>query len=73
MGLGYFGKRVKNWIDKMDVCVRSMGELVPFWLSSWEMSILSLRTRLRDISPGPIIVQPLDRCMWQRLSINPTN
>jgi hypothetical protein len=33
MGLGYFGKRVKNWIDKMDVCVRSMGELVPFWLS----------------------------------------
>jgi hypothetical protein len=55
----------------MDVCVRSMGELVPLWLSVLEMSILSLRTGLRDISPGPIIVQPLDRCMWQRLSINP--
>jgi hypothetical protein len=52
------------------VCVRSMGELVPLWLSM-EMSILSLRTELRDISPDPIIVLPLDRCMWQRLSINP--
>jgi hypothetical protein len=40
----------------------------------WELSILSLRTGLRDISPDPkMIVQPLDRCMWQRLSINPTS
>jgi hypothetical protein len=36
------------------VCVKSMGELVPLWLSVLEMSILSLRTGLRDISPGPI-------------------
>jgi hypothetical protein len=43
----------KNWVDKMDVCVRSMGELVPLWLSVLEMSILSLRTGLRDISPDP--------------------
>jgi hypothetical protein len=28
MGMGYFGKCVKNWVDGMDVCVRSMGELV---------------------------------------------
>jgi hypothetical protein len=26
-------KWVKNWVDEMDVCVRSMGELVPVWLS----------------------------------------
>jgi hypothetical protein len=38
----------------MDVCVRSLGELVRVWLSVLEMSILSLRTGLRDISPGPI-------------------
>jgi hypothetical protein len=37
----------------MDVCVRSMGELVPLWLSVLEMSILSLRTGLCDISPDP--------------------
>jgi hypothetical protein len=37
----------------MDVCVRRMGDLVPVWLSMLEMSILSLRTGLRDISPGP--------------------
>jgi hypothetical protein len=24
---------VKNWVDGMDMCVRSMGELVPLWLS----------------------------------------
>jgi hypothetical protein len=36
------------------VCVRRMGELVPVWLSMLEMSILSLRTGLRDISPVPI-------------------
>jgi hypothetical protein len=33
MGMGYFGKCVKNWVDGMDVCVRSMSELVPLWLS----------------------------------------
>jgi hypothetical protein len=33
MGMGYCGKLVKNWVDEMDVCVRSMGELVPLWLS----------------------------------------
>jgi hypothetical protein len=33
MGMGYSGKRVKNWVDGMDVCVRSMGELVPMWFS----------------------------------------
>jgi hypothetical protein len=37
----------------MDVCARSMGELVPLWLIMLEMSILSLRTGLRDISPDP--------------------
>jgi hypothetical protein len=60
-------------VDRMGVCVRSMGELVPVWLSMLEMSILSLRTGLCDISPDPIIVLPLDRCMWQRLSINLTS
>jgi hypothetical protein len=24
---------VKNWADGMNACVRSMGELVPLWLS----------------------------------------
>jgi hypothetical protein len=24
---------IKNWVDGMDVCVRSMGELIPLWLS----------------------------------------
>jgi hypothetical protein len=24
---------VKNWVDGMDVCVRSMGEQGPLWLS----------------------------------------
>jgi hypothetical protein len=33
MEMGYFGKGVNNWVDGMDVCVRSMGELVPVWLS----------------------------------------
>jgi hypothetical protein len=33
MGMGHFGKRVKNCVDGMDVCVRSMGELVLVWLS----------------------------------------
>jgi hypothetical protein len=28
-----------------------------------EMCILSLRTGLRDISLGPIIIQPLDYCI----------
>jgi hypothetical protein len=37
----------------MDACVRSMGELVPVWLGMLELSILSLRTGLRDISPDP--------------------
>jgi hypothetical protein len=71
MGMRYFWKMSKE-LGRWDGRVfRSMGELVPLWLSVLEMSILSLRTGLRDISPGPIIVQPLDRCMWQRLSINP--
>jgi hypothetical protein len=30
----------------MDVCVRSMGELVPVWLGMWELSILSLKDRV---------------------------
>jgi hypothetical protein len=28
-----FGKREKNWVDGMDACDRSMGEVVPVWLS----------------------------------------
>jgi hypothetical protein len=42
-GNGRFRKWVKNWVDRMDVCVRSMGELVPMWLGMWELSILSLK------------------------------
>jgi hypothetical protein len=32
-GDGMFWKMSKDWVDGMDVCVRSMGELVPVWLS----------------------------------------
>jgi hypothetical protein len=42
-GNGIFRKWVKNWVDGMDVSVRSMGELVPVWLGMWELSILSLK------------------------------
>jgi hypothetical protein len=36
MGMGYFAKCVKDWVDRMDACVRSMGELLPLWLSILE-------------------------------------
>jgi hypothetical protein len=45
-GNGVFRKWVKYWVDEMDVCVRSMGELVPMWLGMWELSILSLKDRV---------------------------
>jgi hypothetical protein len=32
-GNGIFRKMSKELVDGMDVCVRSMGELVPVWLS----------------------------------------
>jgi hypothetical protein len=32
MGMGYFGKGCKELVDGMDVCAKSMGELVPVWL-----------------------------------------
>jgi hypothetical protein len=33
MEMGYVWKMSKELVDGMDVCVRSMGELVPAWLS----------------------------------------
>jgi hypothetical protein len=33
MEMGYVWKMSKEMVDGMDVCVRSMGELVPVWLS----------------------------------------
>jgi hypothetical protein len=46
MGMGYFGKWVKNWVDGMDVCVRSMGELVPVWLSMLGVVHLVVKDRV---------------------------
>jgi hypothetical protein len=41
-----FRKRVKNWVDGMDVCVRSMGELVPVWLSMLGVVHLVVKDRV---------------------------
>jgi hypothetical protein len=46
MGMGYFGKWVKNWVDGMDVCVRSMGELVPVWLGMLGVVHLVVKDRV---------------------------
>jgi hypothetical protein len=46
MGMGYSEKRVKNWVDGMDVCVRSMGELVPVWLSMLGVVHLVVKDRV---------------------------
>jgi hypothetical protein len=46
MGVGYFGKGVKNWVDGMDVCVRIMGELVPGWLGMFGVVHLVIKDRV---------------------------
>jgi hypothetical protein len=46
MGMRYFGKGVKNWVDGMGVYVRSMGELVPLWLGRFGEVHLVVKDRV---------------------------
>jgi hypothetical protein len=39
-------KGVKNWVDGMGVCVRSMGELVPVWLNMSGVVYLVVKDRV---------------------------
>jgi hypothetical protein len=45
-GNGIFRKWVQNRVDGMDVCVRSMGELVPVWLSTLGVVHLVVKDRV---------------------------
>jgi hypothetical protein len=45
-GNGIFRKWVKYWVDGMDVCVRSMGKLVPVWLGLLGVVHLVIKDRV---------------------------
>jgi hypothetical protein len=42
----FWKKKIKNWADGMDVCVGSMGELAPVWLSMLGVVHLDVKDRV---------------------------
>ena len=58
------------------LCELQGGVLVPLWLSKKDGRYPSCHSKDRvDVSSGltQLSYKPLDRCVWQRLSINPTS
>ena len=70
-------KRMLRWDGWMAfLCELSYWRLVPLWLSKEVGRYPSCHSKDRvDVSSGltQLSYKPLERCVWQRLSINPTS
>ena len=75
--VGYKRIELLRWDGWMAfLCELSYRRLVPSWLSKeiGDIHPVTIKNRV-DMSSclTPLSCKPLDRCMWQRLSINPTS